>query len=153
MGPLYLWAVIVAGGTVFAYTLYELVKDPIPHEWMLLAALTLLSFFLANKVLGIPATISVSETFVFATVLLFGTHAATVTVALDGLIMSGWRHRREPVQILFTATEPALSVWIASQLFFSIESVSRLVASLLANGISDVSDTSIAAKEKLRAVN
>ena len=87
---------------------------------MLLAALTLLSFFFTVKVPGIPAKISVSETFVFTSVLLFGTAAATVTVALDALIMSGWRHRREPLKVLFNTTEPALSIFIASHLFFLI---------------------------------
>ena len=85
---------------------------------MFLAALTLLSFFLAVQVPGIPVKISVSETFVFASVLLFGTAAATVTVAIDALIMSGWQHRREPLKLLFNATEPTLSIWLASNLFF-----------------------------------
>jgi putative nucleotidyltransferase with HDIG domain len=85
---------------------------------MVLAALTLFSFVFTIKVPGIPAKISVSETFVFTSVLLFGTAAATATVALDALIMSGWRHRREPLKVLFNATEPALSIWLASQLFF-----------------------------------
>lgn len=87
---------------------------------MLLAGLTLLSFFFTVKVLGIQANISVSETFVFTTVLLFGTAAPTVSVALDALIMSGWRYRREPFQVLFNATELALSILVATHLFFLI---------------------------------
>jgi putative nucleotidyltransferase with HDIG domain len=117
---LFVSGIVLAGGGVLASSLYELYERPIPNEWMLLAGLTLLSFFLAIKVPGIPAKISVSETFVFATVLLFGTAAATVTVALDALIMSAWHHRREPLKVLFNATEPTLSIWLASQLFFSI---------------------------------
>ena len=101
-------------------SLYELYRDPISNEWMLLAGLTLLSFFFTVNVPGIPAKISVSETFVFTIVLLFGTAAATVTVALDALIMSGWRHRREPLKVLFNATEPTLSIFVASHLFFLI---------------------------------
>jgi putative nucleotidyltransferase with HDIG domain len=112
--------VVIAGGAALTSSLYELFSDPIPSEWMLLAGLTLLSFFLAIKVPGIPANISVSETFVFTSVLLFGTAPATVTVALDALIMSGWRHRKEPLKVLFNATEPALSIFVASQLFFLI---------------------------------
>ena len=84
----------------------------------MLAALTLFSFVFTIKVPGLPARISVSETFVFTCVLLFGTAAATVTVALDALIMSAWKHRREPLKLIFNATEPALSIWLASQLFF-----------------------------------
>ena len=103
---------------------------------MLLAALTLLSFFLTVKLPGIPAKISVSETFVFTSVLLFGTAAATVTVALDALIMSGWRHRHEPLKVMFNTAEPALSIFLASQLFFLIvpeplQSTPRDAATLL----------------------
>ena len=112
--------IVVLGGVTLALSLYELYSDPISSEWMLLAALTLLSFFFSVKVPGVPAKISVSETFVFTSVLLFGTAAATVIVALDALIMSGWRHRREPLKVLFNTTEPALSIFIASQLFFLI---------------------------------
>ena len=92
---LFVSVIVIAGGAALASSLYELYRDPISNEWMLLAELTLLSFFFTVKVPGTPATLSVSETFVFTIVLLFGT-AATVTVARDALIMSGWRHRREP---------------------------------------------------------
>jgi putative nucleotidyltransferase with HDIG domain len=117
---LFVSTVVVAGGATLAHSLYELYSNPISSEWMLLAALTLLSFFFTVKVPGIPAKISVSETFVFTSVLLFGTSAATVTVALDALIMSGWRHRRDPLKVLFNTTEPALSIFLASHLFFLI---------------------------------
>src|SRR5215204_862228 len=117
---LFVSTIVIAGGTALAFSLHELYTHPISSEWMLLAALTLFSFFFAVKVPGIPAKISVSETFVFTSVLLFGTSAATVTVALDALIMSAWRHRREPLKVLFNTTEPALSIFIASQLFFLV---------------------------------
>ncbi len=112
--------IVIAGGAALSQSLYELYSNPISNDWMLLAGLTLLSFFFAVKIPGIPAKISVSETFVFTSVLLFGTAAATVTVALDALIMSGWRHRREPFKVLFNATEPTLSIFVASHLFFLI---------------------------------
>jgi putative nucleotidyltransferase with HDIG domain len=117
---LFVSAIVAAGGSALALSLYELYSRPISNEWMLLAAFTLLSFFFTVKLPGIPAKISVSETFVFTIVLLFGTAAATITVALDALIMSAWRHRREPLKVLFNATEPTLSIFIASQLFFLI---------------------------------
>jgi putative nucleotidyltransferase with HDIG domain len=117
---LFVGTIVAAGGTALVSSLYSLYSDPIPHEWMFLAALTLLSFFLAVKVPGVPVKISVSETFVFANVLLFGTAAATVTVALDALIISGWQYRRDPLKVLFNTTEPTLSIWLASSFFFLI---------------------------------
>src|SRR6186997_715943 len=115
---LFVGTIVVTGGAALGVSLFELYSNPISNDWMLLAALTLLSFFFSVKIPGIPAKISVSETFVFTSVLLFGTAAATVTVALDALIMSGWRHRREPLKVLFNTTEPALSIFVASHLFF-----------------------------------
>jgi hypothetical protein len=83
-----------------------------------LAGLAVTSGFFTIKVPSISATISVSETFVFTTVLFFGAPAATVTVALEALTISSWRHRHEFRKVLFNATEPTLSIWIASTFFF-----------------------------------
>jgi putative nucleotidyltransferase with HDIG domain len=80
--------------------------------------MALLSGSFTVKVPSVPATISVSETFVFSCALLFGTPAATITVALDALVMSLWRRRRDTTRILFNIAEPALSIWFASQLYF-----------------------------------
>ena len=41
-------------------------------------------------------TISISEAFVFAAVLLYGPAAGTLTVALDGLVISFWIAKRRP---------------------------------------------------------
>jgi putative nucleotidyltransferase with HDIG domain len=111
-------AIVIAGGAALASSIQEIFREPLPVGWLLLAALTLFSFVFTIRVPGLPARISVSETFVFTCVLLFGTAAATVTVALDALIMSAWKHRRDPLKLLFNATEPALSIWVASHLFF-----------------------------------
>jgi putative nucleotidyltransferase with HDIG domain len=111
-------SVVAAGAIVLCRSLYQLYEAPPASGWLILALLTLFSGVFTVKVPSVPVTISVSETFVFATVLLFGTSPATVTVALEALIMSSWRHRKEPHKVLFNATEPTLSIWLASQIFF-----------------------------------
>ena len=57
--------------------------------------------------------------------LLFGTAAGTITVTLDGLIISLWLWRRglELHKLFFNTTAPALSMWLAAQLFFLIAGV------------------------------
>lgn len=97
-----------------AHQLYLFPPDP---TWLLLAALTLISGLFTIRVPSISATISVSETFIFTSVLLFGTPAATITVALEALVISSWRQRQEARKVVFNATEPALSIWVASSLF------------------------------------
>lgn len=115
---LFISAIVAAGSLALAHSLQQLYQNPPSATWLILAALTLLSGSFTIKVPSVSATISVSETFVFTSVLLFGTPAATVTVALDALVMSSWRHRREFYKVLFNATEPTLSIWVASSLFF-----------------------------------
>ena len=63
------------------------------RSWFVLAVLTLLSGWFTVRIPTIPARLSVSETFVFATVLMFGPAAANVVV-LDTLVISFWLGRR-----------------------------------------------------------
>src|SRR4030095_916924 len=93
-GRLYLTTVIIAGLVVVLHSLYSLYLHPVGYEWFILAGLTLLSGSFTVKVPTIPARLSVSETFVFAAVLLFGPAAATTLVALDSLIISLWIFRK-----------------------------------------------------------
>jgi len=121
-------AVVGAGLCAICHSVYTLYSSPVTSQWFLLAALTLLSGSITVKLPSIPATLSVSETFVFTSVLLFGTAAGTITVTLDGLIISLWltRSKLELHKLLFNTTAPALSIWIAAQLFFGMTGAAPL---------------------------
>jgi putative nucleotidyltransferase with HDIG domain len=118
-GRVYLAVVIAAGLAVVGLSVYRLFETPIDPQWYWLVVMTLASGSLTVKLPSIPATISVSETFVFASVLLYGQSAGTITVALDGLVMSFWMAKRRPewYRALFNMAAPALSIWCAAQLF------------------------------------
>ncbi len=121
-GQLYVACIIAAGAAALGHTSLTLLRTPAPAEWLLLAALTLLSGSFTIKVPSIPARLSVTETLVFTCVLLFGAAPATVTMALDGLIIS--LYRRYCLQrTLFNTAEAALSMWIASHIFFVIPGI------------------------------
>lgn len=128
VGRLYLAAVIVAGLAVVLHSLYILRRSPVGYEWFILAGLTLLSGSFTVKVPTIPARLSVSETFVFAAVLLFGPAAATMVVALDSLIISLWifRSSRRAERVLFNFAAPAVAVWIAARVFYVLAGVEPL---------------------------
>ena len=121
-------AIAVAGLLVIGHSVYALGSTPVTSQWFVLAALTLLSGSITIKLPGIDASISVSETFVFTSVLLFGTAAGTLTVTLDGLIISLWLWRKGIGfhKLLFNTTAPALSIWLAAQLFFFVTGVPPL---------------------------
>ena len=77
-----------AGVALFNFT------SPVGSNWLVLAVLTLLSGSFTVRIPGIPARLSVSETFVFAAALLFGPPAATMIVVLDTLVISFWLGRQ-----------------------------------------------------------
>src|SRR5690349_8466958 len=84
---LYIAAVVMAGAFVIGLSVYQLITSPISNQWLILAALTLLTGSFNVKVSSINAYISVSEAFVFASILLFGTPAGTATVVIECLVI------------------------------------------------------------------
>lgn len=109
----YLSCIIAAGGLAFFDAVHYLFVHPAKPQWLILAALTLLSGRFSVKLPSIPATISVSDFFVFTSILLFGTAPGVLTVALDGLIISLWR-QRGVFRAVFNMASGAFSIWIAS---------------------------------------
>jgi putative nucleotidyltransferase with HDIG domain len=127
----YVAIVITAGVLAVALSLRELSLDPVTHHWLILAGLTLLSGSFTIRVPAIPARLSVSETFVFATVLLFGAAAATIIVVLDSLIISLWlkphsNRSKLVTRLMFNVAAPSLSIWIAAQVFYWLAGVPPL---------------------------
>jgi putative nucleotidyltransferase with HDIG domain len=117
---LYVYAVVVAGFAAVLHSSVSLIQQPADMRWLLLAALTLVSGSANVRLTAVSATISVSETFVCTSVLLFGAAAGTLTVTLDAVVMSLWmkrRYRSEFYRLLFNIAAPAASVWIAAQTF------------------------------------
>jgi putative nucleotidyltransferase with HDIG domain len=99
---------------------FDLATGDIGWNWTGLAVLTLLSGSATVSLPSMPATVSVSETFVFTSVILFGSSAGTVTVALDAAIISFWSYRKgQPAyKIIFNVCALPLTIWLASHLFF-----------------------------------
>jgi putative nucleotidyltransferase with HDIG domain len=113
-------AIVLAGCAVILHSAAAVRHVPLNGYVALLAVLTIASGRFAIKVPGRPATVSVSEVFVFATVLLFGPAAATLIVALDGACMSATQQDRRLHRTLFNVAEPALSIWTAGHVFLAL---------------------------------
>src|SRR6478672_5068070 len=120
LGRLYVLAVISTGVVVVSASVYQLHASTVPPQWFLLAALTVVSGSATINLRSSHASISVSEVFVFIAILLYGPAAGTVVVALDGLVISFWMAKRRPewYRALFNMAAPAVSIWVASQVFF-----------------------------------
>ena len=126
---LYVSLIVAAGAATVLQSFYDLTVHPIGWDWAVLAVLTLVSGSATVRLPSLPATISVSETFVFTSVLLFGSAAGTLTVALDALVISFWSYRKghPTYKIIFNVCALPLTIWIAAHIFFLFPSVQPLV--------------------------
>lgn len=124
----YIAVVLGAGSMALVESLWNLYVHPIGYDWLLLAALTLLSGSFTIRVPQVPSSISVSETFVILSVLLYGSAPATVIVALEALVISLWllKDPRMAYRVFFNMACGATSIWVASHLFITLLGVEPL---------------------------
>ena len=116
-GRIYLSAVICAGTATIVYALADLVQQPVSWDWLVLAALVVVTGSFSIKVPSVNARLSVSEAFVFAAVLLFGQHVSTIIVALDSLILTTWlrKPQRSALRGTFNIAAGALAISSATR--------------------------------------
>src|ERR671913_74756 len=110
----YLWLTICAGALVYVVAAYRLDKGLVDHQFALIAVLTI---FLSSRItIRIPqfgSQISVSDTFVFLTLLLYGYEAAILISASEALL-SSFRFCKRYSTILFNWGCAALSTCATS---------------------------------------
>lgn len=131
LGRLYVSVVVALGALTIVQSAHQLHVRPIGWNWFILALLTLLSGSATVKLPSVPATISISETFVFTSVLLFGPAAGTLTVTLDVLAISWWLARRgHPIyRIAFNIFALPSALWVGAHLFYALADVEPLALS------------------------
>jgi len=127
-GKTYVTGVIFFGLSVVSFCVYDLFRQPVPVQWFLLAALTLISGSVTVHLPSSHASISISEVFVFLAVLLYGPSAGTLVAAVDGLVISFWlaKRHREVHRVLFNVSAPAVAAWISAVLFFASSGLAPL---------------------------
>src|SRR5262245_9214050 len=110
----YVTSVIVAGLLILANSIASLISRSPSPDWLIWAALAVLSGAFNIKVPGIPARISVSEAFVFAAVLISGPDVATIIVMLDVVVMSiRLQHdRKSSYRLPFNVAAATLAIWV-----------------------------------------
>src|SRR5215813_8354538 len=122
---IYIALIVLAGAAVIVHSVYRLASEPIGNRWVILALLTLLTGSFNVKVPSINAFISVSEAFVFASILLFGTPAGTATVVIECMVVVFWMkpETRLMHRVLFNMAAPSVSVWTAGTLFYVLSGI------------------------------
>jgi putative nucleotidyltransferase with HDIG domain len=120
-------AAVVSGGlAATVHSIETLDASRFAFQWFLLLVIMLVSGTFAVKIPALNARLSISETFVFIMVLLFGTGPATLAAAVDGLTGSITRRHWNIRQFAFNVAEPALSVWISSSVYYWLAGVPPL---------------------------
>ncbi len=118
----YVSSVILCGGGLTSYALYDLASRPVSTEWLMLLGLTVASGWATLRIPGMPISFSISDIFSIASALLFGPAAGALTAALDGLVLSSRMaiSHRTLQRIAFNASAPAIATWVAAQVFVSL---------------------------------
>lgn len=109
-------AVTVAGLFVITQSVAQLGEVPRLPEWLLLGVLAVACGSFVLSVPGVPVHASISDTFLFTSVMLFGPAPATAAIAVDGFLLS-WRRGHPTERILFNTANPALGLWVGAQAF------------------------------------
>jgi diguanylate cyclase (GGDEF)-like protein/putative nucleotidyltransferase with HDIG domain len=122
---LYVVAVVLLGTATVAHSVHQLYVHPLGSQWFIIAALTLLTGSFTVKVPSTNASLSVSETFVFASVLLFGAAAGAITVLLECLTILFWMKPggRSVQRVLFNLAAPAIAIWVSGTTFYWISGI------------------------------
>lgn len=108
----YLWLVVAVGTVLFLYSAHQLPVAQLDARLLLLAVmLVALSSFAAIRIPRINAQITVSDIFIFMTMLLFGGEAAVLMAALEGVSSAG-RLSRKASTILFNAGVMACATFL-----------------------------------------
>jgi len=108
----YMWLVVAAGVTMFVYSLCALPYPNLDFRFCLLFLLTVLvSSRIAIKVPRVNTTITVADSFVFLTLLLYGPEAAVLVAAADGL-SAGLHLSKRWITVLFNAAAAGCAAFI-----------------------------------------
>src|SRR6185295_2580723 len=108
----YIWATILGGGAVYFLAAYWFDLRVLDLRFLFIAILTLfLSSRIVIKIPQFSSLISVSDTFIFLTLLLYGGEAAILMAATEALLSSS-RFCRKSTTVLFNWGCAALSTCI-----------------------------------------
>ena len=122
---IYVGTIAAGGFIVLGLSVLALPSTAYAPAWLALALVAMVASRFPLRVPGTNAWFSISDTFFITSALLFGPAPATVTMAIDSIVLStkissSWR------RMLFNSTAPAVAFWCGAQAFFAISGASPL---------------------------
>lgn len=106
----YMWSLVVFGSAVLLASLYRVPFDHIDFRLVLLALLVAASSLVAVRIPRVSGRITVTDTFIFLTMLLYGGETAIVMSALEG-VCTTLLISKKPRTILFNSAILAMSTF------------------------------------------
>lgn len=122
----YVAAIAISGAVVIGSSALALQSTPFPWQWMALSILALLSSRFPLRVPGYDAWFTISDTFYITSALWFGPAPATVTIAIDSLLMSRSCRTFSVRRFLFNSGAPALAFWIGAEVYYRLSAAEPL---------------------------
>jgi signal transduction histidine kinase/CheY-like chemotaxis protein len=107
----FMWSTVAVGTAVCAYSAYHLPLAQLDLLFLLLAVATVITSHITVPLPGVNGRITVSETFIFLTMLLYGGEAAIILAAVDGFCSSRLISRK-PITLAYNAAQLAVSTCI-----------------------------------------
>src|SRR6185503_9233015 len=116
-GQVYMWSLVIAGAAIVLGAIYQLPFHQLDARFVFLCLMVMASSLIAIRIPRVSGRITVADTFVFLTLLLYGGAAAIVMSALEGvtatLIIS-----KKPRTILFNSAILATSTFFTVAVLF-----------------------------------
>ncbi len=107
----FMWSVVGAGAAACLYSAYHLPLAGLDLLFLLLAAATVITSHITVPLPGVNGRITVSETFIFLTILLYGGEAAVLLAAIDGFCSSRLISRKV-ITLSYNAAQLAVSTFV-----------------------------------------
>jgi signal transduction histidine kinase/CheY-like chemotaxis protein len=133
-----MWCVVALGTGALLFSALTLPVARLDVRFLLLGLLVCVSSHVAVRIPRVSGRITVSDTLIFLTLLLYGGSAAVMLSALEGVYAS-FRISRKPLTILFNSAVLALSTFLTASALRALFGAADLA------GASDYSAYSLAA--------
>src|SRR5215212_4957036 len=114
-----MWAVVALGSVAVFVSAALLPTARLDLRFLMLAALVCVSSHVAVRIPRVSGRITVSDTLIFLTILLYGGPAAVMLSALEGVYAS-LRISRKPLTILFNSAVLALSTFLTAAALYAL---------------------------------
>jgi len=125
---MYMWSLVAAGAAIVFISLYEFPYQLLDMRFSVLCLLVIASSTIAIKIPHVSGRITVADTFVFLTMLLYGGPAAVLVSALEGVCTTLIISKR-PRTILFNAAILSTSTFFtAAILYWIMGSLTEVIA-------------------------